>query len=166
MQPTTVNNDSATNFPLTFLETGGFWQSFGDYIHATPTSEHVWTTLSHTVRDDTHVASMKIVQFSRSITPLVQLRPKFLHPLDLGHPVSNKSPSFPSYNQITNQLKKNIIQGWLLYVIRSFLQVVFCFYHQLINLVWLSIDFFPFCWSQPRPQSCFMKLKTSFSPSS
>ena len=46
-----------------------------------------------------------------------------------------------------NQLKENIIQGWLLYVIRSFLQVDFRFQYQLINLVWLSFDFFSFSWT-------------------
>ena len=67
---------------------------------------------------------------------------------------------------ITNQLKENIIQGWLLYIIRFFLQFGFCSQYQLINLVWLSIEFFPFSWSQTRSQSCFEKLKNSFSPSS
>ena len=62
----------------------------------------------------------------------------------------------------TIQLKENIIQGWLLYVIRSFPQVVFRFQYQLINLVWLSIDLFLFSWSQSYPQSNFKKLKTSF----
>ena len=45
---------------------------------------------------------------------------------------------------ITNQLKENIIQGWLLYVTRSLLQVGFPFRYQLINLVWLSFDYFSF----------------------
>ena len=67
---------------------------------------------------------------------------------------------------ITNQLKENIIQGRLFYVIRSFLQVGFRFQYQLINLVWLSIDFFSFSWSQPRPKINFKKLKASFSSSS
>ena len=53
-------------------------------------------------------------------------------------------PSFPNNNQ---SVKKSIIQRWLLYVIRSFLQVGFRFQHQLINLVWLSFDFFSFSWS-------------------
>ena len=48
---------------------------------------------------------------------------------------------------LTNQLKENIIQGWLLYVIKSFLQVGFCFQYQLINLAWLSFGFFSFSWS-------------------
>ena len=67
---------------------------------------------------------------------------------------------------ITNQLKENIIQGWLLYVIRFFLQVGFRFQCQLIKLVWLSIDFFSLIWRQLCPQINFKELKTSFSPSS
>ena len=38
-----------------------------------------------------------------------------------------------SVQMITNQLKKNIIQVWLLYVIRSFLRVSFRFQYQLIK---------------------------------
>ena len=53
----------------------------------------------------------------------------------------------PSLQMITNQLRENIIQRWLSYVIRSFLQVGFRFQYQLINLVWLSFDFFSFSWS-------------------
>ena len=45
------------------------------------------------IRDDTHMTSVKIVQFSRHTTPLVQLRPKYFHPLDLRRPVSNISSS-------------------------------------------------------------------------
>ena len=41
---------------------------------------------------------------------------------------------------ITNQLKENIIQGWLLHIIRSFLQVSFRLQHQFINLAWISFD--------------------------
>ena len=48
---------------------------------------------------------------------------------------------------ITSQLKENIIQGWLLYVIRSFSQVCFRFQYQFINFVSLSFDFFSFSWS-------------------
>ena len=65
--------------------------------------------------------------------PLVHLRPEFFHPLDLGRPIP-KEPPF-SLQVITNPLKENIIQEWLLYVIRSFLQVDFHFQYQLINLV-------------------------------
>ena len=53
----------------------------------------------------------------------------------------------PSLQMITNQFIENIIQRWLSYVIRSFLQVGFRFQYQLINLVWLSFDFFSFSWS-------------------
>ena len=87
--------------------------------------------------------SMKIFHFSRPPTPFVHLRPKFFHPFDLERPISNDSP----LQMITNQLKEKIIQGWLLYVIRSFLQVGFRFQYQPINLVWLSFDFFSFSWS-------------------
>ena len=43
--------------------------------------------------------------------PLVHLSPIFFHSLDLGRPISNKLP--PLLQIITNQLKENIIQGWL-----------------------------------------------------
>ena len=66
---------------------------------------------------------------------------------------------------ITNQLKENIIQGWLLYVIMFFLHVGFYFQYRLIKFAWLSSDFSLFSWGQTRPQSFFKKLKTSFSPS-
>ena len=58
------------------------------------------------------------------------------------------SPPPPRLSLNDNQsIKKNIIQGWLLHVIRSFLQVGFRFQCQHINLVWLSFDFFSFSWS-------------------
>ena len=59
-------------------------------------------------------------------------------------------PPVPSPND-NQSVKENIIQGWLLYVIRSLLQVGFRFQYQLINLVWLSIDLFSFSWSQSCP---------------
>ena len=68
------------------------------------------------------------------------------------------------FKMIANQLKENIIHGWLLSVTRSILKTGFCFQYQLINLVWLSFDFFSFRWSQYRPQSSFLKIKTLFSP--
>ena len=40
------------------------------------------------------MTSIKIVQFSRPPTLLVNLRLKF-HPLDLGRPISNESPPPP-----------------------------------------------------------------------
>ena len=111
------------------------------------------------------MTSMKIVQFSRFPTPspIVQLRPKYFHSFDLGCALSKEPPS-PSPND-NHQLKGKIILGWLLYVIRSFLQVGFHFQYQHIDLVWLSMDFFSFSWSQSLPQSSFKKLKISFSSS-
>ena len=71
----------------------------------------------------------------RTPYPLVHLRPKSFHTLGLGHPISNEPP--PTFQMITNQFKKSIIQGWLLYAIRSFFQVGFRFQYKLINRVWL-----------------------------
>ena len=45
------------------------------------------------ITDDTHVMSMKIDQSSRPCTHLVQLRPKFSHPLELARPIS--TPPLP-----------------------------------------------------------------------
>ena len=73
---------------------------------------------------------------------------------------TNLPPPFP-FQTITNQLKGNIVLGWLLYVIRSFLHVDLRFQYQLINLVWLSIDFFSFNWSQSCPQNNFKKSFSS-----
>ena len=112
------------------------------------------------------MASMKIVQFSRpplSLSSYVQNSSTILT-LDVQFQTTS-SPHL-SLQIIANQLKENIIQEWLLYIIRSFIQVGFWFQFQLINLVWLSIDFSPFSWSQPCPESYFLKLKTFFSVSS
>ena len=90
-----------------------------------------------TPTDDTHMTSMEIVQF---------FKPPPTPPL----PINVQNSSIPltldvqfTRNHslmITNQLKENIIQGWLLYVIKSFLEVGFRFqYH--------SFDFFSFSWS-------------------
>ena len=96
--------------------------------------------------------------------PLSSYVLNFYTHLTLDIQFQTNPPPSPNGNQITNHWKENIIQGWLLYIIRSFLQVSFCFHYQLINLVWLSIDFFPFSWSQPRPQSWFIKLKPLLRP--
>ena len=50
-------------------------------------------------RDDANMTYMKIVQFSIPPIPLANLRPKFFHPLDLGHPITNETPHFPNDNQ-------------------------------------------------------------------
>ena len=80
---------------------------------------------------------MKIVKFLRP--SLVHLRPNFFLTLD----VQLQTNQLPFSND-NNQLKEKIIQGWLLYIIRSFLEVGFRFHSQLINLAWLSFDFFSF----------------------
>ena len=43
-------------------------------------------------RDDTHMTSMKNVQFLRAPTLLVHLRSKLFHPLNLGRSISNDPP--------------------------------------------------------------------------
>ena len=54
----------------------------------------------------------------------------------------SNSKRIPHLQMITSQLKENIIQGWVLYVIKPFLKVGFSFQYQLIILVWLYFDFF------------------------
>ena len=123
---------------------------------------------SSLVRDSTHMMSIKIGQFSRRPTPCPATSKILPSPWPwTSNFKRTPTPPFPLPLQIiTNQLKENIIQGWPLHFIRSFLQLGFCSQYQLFNLVWLSNDFHPSSWSQPCPQSYFRKLKTSFSPSS
>ena len=111
------------------------------------------------------MTSMKIGQFSRPPHPSCPATSKILPPPWLWTSNFKRNPLPLPLQIMTNQLKENIIQGWLLHDIRSFLQVGFCSQYQLINLVWLSIDFYLFSWNQHRSQSFFKKLKTSFSPS-
>ena len=47
----------------------------------------VYQDYASSFRDDTHMTSRKIVQFSESPAPLVHLRPKFFYPLAHGRPV-------------------------------------------------------------------------------
>ena len=54
------------------------------------------------------MTSMKNVQFSRPLTPLVNLRPKFFHPLELGRLVSNDPPPLQIILCMwTNEIKTN-----------------------------------------------------------
>ena len=69
------------------------------------------------------MTSMKIAQFSKALTPLAHLRPKFFHPIDLGRPISNELPPIPKDNQsIKRKQSKNehyTISGssfWLAFV--------------------------------------------------
>ena len=97
------------------------------------------------VRDNMHMTSIKTVQFSRPHPPLSYLSMfKILSP---PWPWTSNFKRIPPLQTITNQLRENIIQGRLLYVIGSFLQVGFRFQYQLINFAWLSFDFFSFSWS-------------------
>ena len=80
---------------------------------------------------------MKIVQFLRPPPALSIYVQDFSTSLTLDVQFQTK----PSLQTVTNQLKENIIQGWLLHVIRYFLQVGFRFNYQRINLVWLFFDF-------------------------
>ena len=100
-----------------------------------------WSSIK--LRDYIRMTSMKSVPFSRSPTSLVHLHPKFFHALSLDVQFLTNPP----LQMVTNQLEEHIIQRGLLYVIRSFLQVGFLFQYQLINLIWLSFDFFSFTWS-------------------
>ena len=67
---------------------------------------------------------------------------------------------------ITNQLKGNIILGWLFICYQAFPSSRLSFSVSTHYLFWLSIDFFSFRWSQSRPQNNLKKLKTYFLPSS
>ena len=94
------------------------------------------------------MTSMKIVQFSRPPPPLLLLCPSASKILPLPWPwTSNFKWTLLPLQMITSQLKENIIQGWILYVIRSILQIGFRFQYQLISLVSLSFNFFSFSWS-------------------
>ena len=67
--------------------------------------------------------------FKTPPTPVVHLHSKFFHFLTLDVYFQT---NLPSLQMITNQFKENIIQGWLSYVIRFFLQVGFHLQYQLI----------------------------------
>ena len=101
---------------------------------------------------------MKIVQCSRPLTPFSSYVQSYSTTLTLDVQFRTNPPP-PNDNQSIKG-KHNPRMTIICY------QVDFCSQYQLINLVWLSTDFFLFSWSQPCLQSCFKKLKTSFSPSS
>ena len=89
------------------------------------------------------MTSMKIGQFSRAPTPLVHLRPKFFHPLDLGCPISNEAPS-PIDKQSIKR-KHNPSMTFICYqVLPSGRFSCFHFQYQFINIVWLSFNLFSF----------------------
>ena len=108
------------------------------------------------------MTSMKISQFSRPPNPLVHLRPEFSPPpIDLGRP--KRRPKLFHLQIITNQFKENIIQGWLLHVIRSFLRSDF-----ILSINSLILSGFPLTFIHLAEATLVLGaiLKTSFSPSS
>ena len=54
----------------------------------------------------------KLSNFQDILYPPCPSTSKLFHPLDLGHPNFTSFP--PPHQMTTNQLKENIIQGWLL----------------------------------------------------
>ena len=62
-------------------------------------SHTVFIDVSEVIRDNTHMTSMKIVQFSRPLSPFVYLLPKIFCVLDLERPILNEPPSSPNDNQ-------------------------------------------------------------------
>ena len=91
----------------------------------------------------THMTSMSIVPFSWA-TPQLCI---YVQNSSTTSTLDVQFQTNPPLQIITNQLKENIIKWWLLYVLRSFLQVGFGFRYQIINFAWLSFDFFSLSWS-------------------
>ena len=82
---------------------------------------------NYILKHDTHMTSKKTVNFSRLPTPLVYVRPKIFHSPNFVRLISNKPPSSNDNQSIK---RKHIIQ------------VGFDFQYKLINIIWISFDFF------------------------
>ena len=115
------------------LDTGLFWHRYTDFGH-TDLGE---LKFNLKLKDDRNMMSMKIVQFSIPPHPLCPSTSKIPPP---PWPWTSNFRRAPSLQMIVNPLNENSFQGWLLYVIRSFLQVGFRFPYQPINLVWISFE--------------------------
>ena len=76
----------------------------------------------HFIRDDTHMTSMKIVQFLRVPLSIYIQNSSTSLTLDVQF---QKNP--PSLQVITNQLKENKLQRWLLYVSNPCFRSAFVF---------------------------------------
>ena len=77
----------------------------------------------------------KLYNFQDPLTPLPIYVQNSSIPLNLNLQFQTiPLPSLASLQMITNQLKENIIQAWLLQVIRSFFQVDFCFQQNSFTL--------------------------------
>ena len=83
-------------------------------------------------------------------------------PLTLGVWTSNSNESTLLLQIITYQLKENIIQGWLWYVIRPSLRVGFCFQYQLLILPGFPLTSFDLAESNLVPRAIFRKWKPLF----
>ena len=79
--------------PSHFENLGEYLRLLPYIIPPTPAIKHGRVQTRIVFWDTTRMTSMKIVQISRPSTPLLHLRPKFLHPFDLGRPILNETPS-------------------------------------------------------------------------
>ena len=85
----------------------------------------------------------KLYNFQDPLTPLPIYVQNSSIPLNLNLQFQTiPLPSLASLQMITNQLKENIIQAWLLQVIRSFFQINFCFQHNSLTLFGFSLTSF------------------------
>ena len=93
-------------------------------------------------------------------TPL-NLTSNFKHPLS-PHPPSPPTPTLPP-PPLSKWYKRKHNPRITIKCCQVFPsgRLSFSVQYQLINLVWLSVYFFSFNWSQSFPQSNFKKLKTS-----
>ena len=108
----------------------------------------------------------KLSNFQDPPPPLYSYVQNSSTPLILDVEFQTNPPLPLSLLMITGQSKEKHNPRMTYMFIRSFPQVSFRFQYQIIDLVWLSIDFFSFSWSQSHPQSNLKKSKTSFLPSS
>ena len=69
-------------------------------------------------------------------------------PLTLDVQFQPTPPPLPASPNDKQSVKRKHNPRMTMYVIRSLLQVGFCFQYQLINLIWLSFDLFSFSWSR------------------
>ena len=105
------------------------------------------------------------VQIFKTPHPPCPAMSKILPPLWPPNVQFQMNPS-PSLQIITNQLKGNIILGWLLYVNSSFLKVGFHFSIDSLILSDFPLTFFHLVEANLVPRAILKKLKASFLSSS
>ena len=106
--------------------------------------------------------SWKLANFQDSPPPLSSsVQNSLSSPIDLGRP--KRPPKLFHLQIITNQFKENIIQGWLLHVIRSFLRSDF-----ILSINSLILSGFPLTFIHLAEATLVLGaiLKNSSSPSS